>query len=345
MKLLCVIDKKYSATALILLGFLCCINIKANSQDLHFSQFFNAPLIRNPSLAGIFTGDTRVQGVYRGQWNSVTDAYKTASLDAEFKRPVGKGDDFVTIGLQTMYDRAGTVGWTTIQAMPALNYHKSLSNEKNSYLSLGFMGGVVQNRIDRSKMTTNSSYDGLGDGEPNLQPQYTYIDGSVGMSYNASLNDNPDNNFFIGAAFHHFNRPKNSFYHDPKIELHPKWVYSAGVRFSVAETAYMTVLGDLSKQGSYTEVIGGLMYGLKLGEDYDNPDYVVHVGGFFRWQDAIIPTLKLDYHPFSLTFSYDVNTSPLKLSSYGRGGFEVAVSYIGFSTRSSSLDAIRCPRF
>ncbi|MGZ3910129.1 MAG: type IX secretion system membrane protein PorP/SprF, partial [Flavisolibacter sp.] len=38
-------------------------------QDIHFSQFFEAPLLRNPSLAGIFTGDIRVQAVYRDQWN------------------------------------------------------------------------------------------------------------------------------------------------------------------------------------------------------------------------------------------------------------------------------------
>ena len=31
------------------------------SQDVHFSQFFEAPLWRNPSLAGIFKGDIRVQ--------------------------------------------------------------------------------------------------------------------------------------------------------------------------------------------------------------------------------------------------------------------------------------------
>ncbi|HRF17259.1 MAG TPA: type IX secretion system membrane protein PorP/SprF, partial [Chitinophagaceae bacterium] len=44
----------------------------ASAQDIHFSQFFEAPLLRNPSLAGIFTGDIRVQAVYRDQWNSVT---------------------------------------------------------------------------------------------------------------------------------------------------------------------------------------------------------------------------------------------------------------------------------
>src|SRR6476661_2801172 len=114
------------------------------SQDIHFSQFFEAPLLRNPSLAGIFTGDIRVQSVYRDQWNSVTTAYKTYSLNAEYKMPIGKGSDFVTTGLQILHDRAGTVSWVSTHVLPALNYHKSLSNDRNRYLSLGFMAGFVQ---------------------------------------------------------------------------------------------------------------------------------------------------------------------------------------------------------
>ena len=38
------------------------------AQDLHFSQFYEAPLIRNPALAGLFDGDVNVQLVYRNQW-------------------------------------------------------------------------------------------------------------------------------------------------------------------------------------------------------------------------------------------------------------------------------------
>src|SRR6187549_3344762 len=101
------------------------------SQDLHLSQFFEAPLLRNPSLAGIFTGDVRVQAVYRDQWNSVTTAYKTASVNGEYKLPVGKSDDFLTVGLQMLYDRAGTVSWVSSHLLPALNYHKSLGTDKN----------------------------------------------------------------------------------------------------------------------------------------------------------------------------------------------------------------------
>src|ERR1700704_6656284 len=114
----------------------------AFAQDLHFSQFFEAPLLRNPSLAGIFTGDYRIQGVYRDQWNSITNAYRTGSLNAEYKMPVGKGDDYMTTALELLYDKSGSIGLTTTHLLPAVNYHKSLSSEKAMYLSLGFMGGM-----------------------------------------------------------------------------------------------------------------------------------------------------------------------------------------------------------
>ena len=316
------------------------------AQDIHFSQFFEASLLRNPSLAGIYTGDMRMQAVYRDQWNSITQAYKTASLNAEYKTPIGKVDDFITLGLQMHYDRAGTVGLTTMHVLPVLNYHKSLSSSRNAYLSLGFMGGMVQRRIDRSKMTTNMQYDGLGDGETFPSNQYTYLDGSVGMSFNTNISGDPADNMFIGAAYHHFNRPKNSFYRDPSLELNPKLVISAGIRFGVTDYSYLTIQADHSRQGSFKESVGGALYGVKLGENPDKPLYTVHAGGFLRWNDAFIPVIKLDYNPFSIALSYDINISKLKPSSYGRGGFELSVSYIGFLNRDkSSINAVLCPRF
>src|SRR5215467_7589410 len=194
---------KIRITIIIAIGSMC-FAFPTYAQDIHFSQFFQAPLLRNPSLAGIYTGDIRVQAVYRDQWNSVTNAYKTASLDGEYKMPIGKANDFVTLGMQLLYDKAGTISWTSTYVLPALNYHKSLSAEKNRYLSLGFMGGIVQRRIDRSKVTTNSTYDNGTDGEYFNTPSYLYADGSVGMSYNSDLNNNPNNNFYLGIAYHHF---------------------------------------------------------------------------------------------------------------------------------------------
>jgi type IX secretion system PorP/SprF family membrane protein len=323
--------------------FSCAMALHCKAQDIHFSQFFETPLWRNPSLAGIFTGDVRVQGTYRDQWNSVTDAYRTGSFNAEFKMPVGKGNDFITTGAQMLYDKAGTISWTSTHVLPVFNYHKAVSVERNQYLSLGFMGGWVQRRFDVSKVTTNSQYDNGGLGENFSNAQYSYIDGSVGMSFNSDFAPNSPNNYFIGAAYHHFNRPNGSFYRNTNIELHPKWVFSAGLKFGISDIAFMTVQADHSRQGGFTETIGGGLYGLKLGEDPDNHLYVIQAGAFLRWNDALIPVIKIDYHPFSVALSYDVNVSKLKPSSYGRGGFELSVSYIGFRKEKGAY--LLCPKF
>lgn len=324
-----------------------------NGQDIHFSQFFEAPLLRNPSLAGIFSGDIRVQGVYRSQWASVTVPYKTGSFNIEYKKPIGRGDDFITTGLQLVYDRAGTTNFTTTNILPAVNYHKSMASEKSSYLSLGFMGGIVQRSIDRSKMTTNSHFDGngynpaLSDGEAFVNTNYAYLDGSVGMSFNSSISPSkPEDTYFLGAAYHHFNRPRNSFYQRPDIELMPKWVFSGGIHFTVNESSYLTLQADRTVQGSAHETIGGVLYSIKIGEDYRKPDYTLHLGSFLRWEDAFIPVIKLDYNPFSIAFSYDINVSELKTASQGQGGFELSVTYAGFFDRDNSTkNALKCPTF
>lgn len=330
---------------------LCCV-LKTYGQDPHFSQFFEAPLLRNPSLAGLFAGDIRFQAVYRNQWQSVTTPYQTGSLNFEYKQPVGRGNDFVTTGFQILYDRAGVTNFTTSNLYPTINYHKSLNDEKSKYLSLGIMGGYVQRRIDRSKITTNNEYDGngynpsLGDGETLTKFSYHYWDGSVGLSFNSSIAGSATDYYFIGAAYHHFNRPKNSFYRNPPVELNPKLVFSGGVRLSVNEMSYITLQSDFSKQGDYTETIGGMTYSRKIGDDYTKPLYTLHFGGYLRWKDAFIPVLQLDYNPFSVAFSYDVNISELKAASQYRGGFEVSFTYAGFLDRNNSTkNAVLCPKF
>jgi type IX secretion system PorP/SprF family membrane protein len=326
------------------------ISLTGISQDLHFSQFFEAPLLRNPSLAGIFTGDYRVQGVYRDQWNSVTDGYRTGSFNAEYKMPVGNANDFITTGLQVLYDKAGTVGLTTSEFLPALNYHKSLSGDKTMYLSLGFMGGLVEKMIDRSKITTNNQFDGnaynpsLSDGETFPTPDIKYFDGSFGMSFNTTFGEDQLNSLYFGAAYHHFNRPRNSFYQDAS-ELDPKYVYSVGVKFSIDDDSYMTIQADHSKQGSASETIGGVMYSMKLGEG-DPPPYVLSLGTYLRWGDALIPVIKMEMNNLAIAVSYDVNVSELKTVSEGRGGIELSISYIGFNDKpSSSKLKMLCPHF
>jgi type IX secretion system PorP/SprF family membrane protein len=325
---------------------------EVSAQDLHFSQFFETPLLCNPALAGIFTGDYRIQGVYRDQWNSFTNAYRTGSFNGEYKLPVGKTDDFLTLGLQILYDKAGSAGLTSTEVFPVLNYNKSLSNSHPMYLSLGFMGGYVEKRIDESLLTTNSQFVGgafnpsLPSGETFPTPDIHYWDGSVGMSFNSSFGSNQQNTMYFGVAYHHLNRPMNSFYQNTAVELQPKWVVSGGAKFNLDERSEITVQGNFSSQGVARETIGGLMYGYKLGEFIDNPKYVLGIGAYLRVNDAFIPVVKLDMLPLSIAISYDVNISTLNTVSQGQGGFELSISYTGFLDRENSAkNKMLCPRF
>jgi type IX secretion system PorP/SprF family membrane protein len=321
------------------------------AQDIHFSQFFETPLLRNPALAGIFTGDYRIQTVFRDQWNNINNAYRTGSINAEYKWPIGKQNDYITTALEILYDKAGTAALNTTELLPALNYHKSLSDDKPMFLSVGFMGGLVEKTLDLSKVTTNSQYNGtaydpaLPNGETILTPSVRYLDGSLGISFNTAFGEDNQNTLFAGFSYQHLNRPKNSFYKNPTIELDPKYVFSAGVKSIINDYTYFTIQADHSRQGTAQETIAGVLYSYKLGDDPENSVYTLHLGGFLRWKDAFIPVLKVEMNALAVGLSYDANVSPLKTGSQGVGGFELSISYIGFLDRENAKFRLLCPKF
>jgi len=153
---------------------------------------------------------------------------------------------------------------------------------------------------------------------------------------------------YAGFAYHHLNRPKNSFYKNPAVELDPKIVLSAGLKTIVNDYSYFTLYADYSRQGPSTETIGGVLYSYKLGPDPDNYPYVVTLGTLIRWNDALIPVIKLEMNSFNLGLSYDVNVSRLNTVSNDRGGFELSLSYTGLLNRDrdkTSNGKYHDPRF
>ena len=77
----------------------------------------------------------------------------------------------------------------------------------------------------------------------------------------------------------------------------------------------------------------------------ENPD-MIYGGVFVRWNDAIIPVIKLEMNKYDIGFSYDINVSQLSKASQTFGGFEISLSYIGFfNSANSSANKLECPRF
>jgi len=322
------------------------------AQDIHLSQFYETPILRNPALIGIFNGDVRVQAVYRNQWNSVTIPYQTGTVSGEIKFPIGRGNDYITTGLQLTYDRAGTSKLQSTQIFPAINYHKSLNEDKSSFLSLGFMGGLVQRQFDPSNMTFNNQYTN-GRFDPAMPSGeegklafkgYSYLDAGVGLSYNSVIGE--DVNYFIGAGYFHFNRAKISFYRDQNIELQPKLTFNAGITIPVDERVKVIAHYNQLHQGTYSEYIGGALIGYGLMDQGLESTRAIYGGLFLRWNDAIIPTIKIDMDKYEIAMSYDTNISKLRTASQTFGGFEISLVFKGFlNSRNSTLESVNCPRF
>lgn len=54
-----------------------------HSQDIHFSQFYNIPMLVNPATTGSFDGDWQASAGYRNQWKSIAQPFRTLAVSYE----------------------------------------------------------------------------------------------------------------------------------------------------------------------------------------------------------------------------------------------------------------------
>lgn len=326
-----------------------CQAVKA--QDLTFSQFYEQPMLRNPALAGVFKGDLRVTAVHRSQWQSVTVPFQTSSLGVEYKLPVFNFNDFVTIGIQASHDIAGDIRLKRTQLLPVVNYHKSLSDDADDYISLAFMGGPIQSQFDPTQAKLDDQFVNGTFSSNNATTQvfsrtgYSYWDASTGLTFSSGFGY--ESRFFVGAGLFHFNKPKVNFFHEnSETNVERKWVVNGGISTALSDNNRLLCFADYFRQGGNRQFLGGALYETDLIQYDENDNVSFAIGGFYRWNDAFVPTLRVTMHQWQAGLSYDVNVSKLKTASQMRGGFELTASYRGFlNTRSSSQEKMRCVQF
>ncbi|HEX8460645.1 MAG TPA: type IX secretion system membrane protein PorP/SprF, partial [Segetibacter sp.] len=237
------------------------------------------------------------------------------------------------------------------QILPVVNYHKSLSDDFDNYISLAFMAGPVRSQFDPTQAKLDDQFINGAYSPNNTTSQvfsntgFSYWDASTGLTYSSSFGY--ESRYYVGAALFHFNKPKINFYsNNSGEELAGKLVLNAGLNMATSDNNRIYGFADFFVQGGSRQYLGGIMYETDVVQygDYDNISF--SVGGFYRWDDAIVPVVRLSVHQWLLGLSYDVNVSKLKTASQMRGGFELTASYRGFlNIRNTSLDKTRCVRF
>jgi hypothetical protein len=125
-----------------------------------------------------------------------------------------------------------------------------------------------------------------------------------------------------------------------------RWNLNGALGFNIQDNINTQVHANLALQGAFIEQMTGVLTTYAEPGGGPNPLYTLTGGLFYRYQDAIIPVVKLKYKNTSIGASYDVNISKLKQASKLRGGYEITLSISGdWSNKSGVLKKTVCPKF
>ena len=321
------------------------LSVEAWGQDLHFSQYYNTPLLVNPANTGFNPDfDFRAGVNYRNQWASVGSPYKTTSAWGDVKL-LGNRIENGWIGLGGMLwkDQAGSGSLTGTTGMVSLAYHQMLGY--NSLLSGGFSVGYTQKRIDVTKLTFDDQWNGIffDANIPSFEPfttnQVSYVDLQAGINYAYFASENFY--FNTGVSVMHINTPRESFF-DASVsnnEISRRYNFFINASVKVVDTWILNPNIYVSMVGNSREILAGINANRDLG---DNGARQLIMGVYYRNNDAIIPLFGYQINDLKMTFNYDATISSLSKSNLTRGAYEISIVKSGIFPSSQGRQT-RCP--
>ncbi|MBI2966654.1 MAG: type IX secretion system membrane protein PorP/SprF [Bacteroidetes bacterium] len=240
---------------------------------------------------------------------------------------------FLGAGITFIRDEAGDSEFGITQ----MNISLSSSKHFDSYhlVSAGLQGGVAQRSVSPEKLQWGSQWNGnrydetIAPDEPLFSENFSFADFSGGLLW--TFNNERNTKVHAGISALHLNRPKQYFYTNYK-NLYSKIVFLGSGEFLISGSRTSLLPSLLTvKEGPSKEIITGLMVRQNFaGGEGDEAGSETSVSGgiYSRLSDAFILAGQIQYRNFSFGIAYDVNVSGLSVASKGRGGLEIAITYI-----------------
>jgi len=345
--------KKYfcSGTLSLILSGLLLPLLSSAQADIHFSQFYETSILRNPALTGVFADDFKFGSYVRNQWSSISNPYQTQLVSGETHVQVSqRRSDFISFGVLGYADEAGSIDQRITAGYLSVAYNKSLNVNHPMFLSVGFTSGMLQYSFDPSKATFNNQYQNnkFDAGNPTFEnlpnPKMSVLDMGAGVNFNSTVGDNAT--FLIGVSGYHFNQPEFSYDQLPGSNENIRWNVNGGMSVDVQEDVNMLLQANYAAQGSYTEIIMGGLVNYTAASIGPQRIYVFSAGVTYRVNDALIPVVKVTYKNLAIGVSYDINISTLTDASDMRGGYEFTLFYSNnYGGSNGGERKTVCPRF
>lgn len=315
------------------------------SQDVHFSQFYNSPFTLNPALTGAIGTDQRFALIHRSQWQSIGAPFRTfaASYDTPILRGKMKGR-YIGIGGNAYSDKAGRSGFGDTQVNLSISY--GMRSTDDAILAFAIQGGYGQRSAVLDGLRWDAQYDGSGfdasrpTGENIPNASTSFVDFSAGVAWQQY--ESRDIQWTAGASVYHLNQPSVTLFSTSDDKLLRRFNVHAATRITTKRWVYLPKVYGSQQGGAREIVVGGLLHrrvGMDSRYTTDKTSSSFYIGAFYRWQDAIVPMMQIEYkRMLTIGLSYDVNISNLSDATRYRGGMELTLQYIGaFSDKRRKL--------
>jgi len=345
--------------SLISINIILCIN-NLSAQDAHLSQFYAAPQLTNPALTGVFKGSLRGIINYREQWSNIfaNIPFRTFCASADYRINT-VDDDYIGLGINTLYHEAGTSQFAKTTASISLSYLKQLSGNRlgteNQYLVGGAQLGFGNYKINNNNLWFSEQYDlinekvntNLSNGETNIGNLNSnlFLDFNAGLIWYAIFSEQA--NLYFGGSIHHINNPNISLTKNNE-PLYRRYSINMGGEFGISDELSILPMAILMKQSTAMQFIIGtsirysnhdwdemaMRFGLS-SRIANKLDHQLH-------QDALIFSTFLELNKINIGISYDINTSNLISATNSRGAFELSIQYIHPEYKKLP---VTCPKF
>lgn len=285
------------------------------SQNGHFTQFYNSGTYFNPAKAGA-ENNIRAIGNYRKQWTSVATGYTTQSFSMD------AAGNYFSYGGYLSSNKAGAGSLTQTDALLTLAKHFKL-NESN-ILSIGVQAGLTQYSFNPALLKFGNQYNSdngydpsLSNGESFNSNSYAILGNNFGISWkNTSSSWKPEFSFAVKNlineqhAFTVAYPETSSRLYNLCVEVNKK----ISTKIELIPSVYY------QRQNKANELVVGFRTGYCINETQK-----ILAGAGIRNKDAVLTYIGIPLKNVLLGFSYDINTSPLKQATAGRGAWEISI--------------------
>ena len=324
----------------------------ASGQGLHFSQYYNAPLLLNPANTALLpVSDFQAGMNYRNQWATVPVPYNTFSAFIDGKvggnRDNENHNNWLGVGLVFFSDKAGDGNLALSQVQGDMAYHLQLS--RFTMISLGLSGAFVQRSVNYDNLTFDTQWDGmtfnqhLSNGEKAGIIKTNYY--KVGSGLNFAWFPNESIYVKLGGGLDNINKPTESFYKNGTNTLDMRPTGNLDVLVRTGNVLIVNPSVYYTTQSGASELVCGALFRVRMSGGGSTPSELI-LGAYDRIGDAAIGVAGIKIGSVQFTASYDMTMSALSPYNGSYGALEFSLIYEGPYHRNQGIKkTFMCPRF